>query len=289
MEKHIYCLIEACNILNVDFEFIDKEQNFVRLNIAGSWEYFQLSKTPFNNEVMYGICKDKMHTYELLKSTLRLPETISFLDFSVDEKYKKYVEFESSSAIVDEIEKRLGFPVVIKRNKGALGECVFLCMDKEEASIRIMEIFDRNSSNYDYVALAQQFIPTTNEYRLVCTFGTPVLAYERGNANNFNVKYWESGELATLIEDTELIKELHNFVKPVYQQVSLGLVGFDIIRGNDSRLYLIELNSSPRFDHIIEGSGEECVIKMYQKSIELLQQKKEGIGFVGALLSRPLG
>ncbi len=55
------------------------------------------------------------------------------------------------------------------------------------------------------------------------------------------------------------------FVRPVYATLPIGFVGFDIVRSTDGQLYLLELNSSPRFDHVIDGNGQACVIEMYKK------------------------
>ena len=273
MEKNIKCLIDACKKISLKYEFIGNEDNFLRINVSGKWEYFQLNKTPFNSEVTYGICKDKMHTYKLLHPRVRMPKTISFLDFGVEKKYQHYVRHTSLSAVMENIETELTYPLIIKQNKGALGVNVYLCKNKESVSDAIQAIFNKASKYYDYILLAQQFIPTREEYRLVCAFGQPVLAYKRGNAHIFNHKYWENNEVAILIKDPKVIQDLFGFIEPVYQDIDLGFVGFDIVRGMDNRFYLIELNSSPKFDHIIDSSGEESVIQMYEQSLSLFHHK----------------
>jgi len=273
MEKHIKCLIKACDNLNITFAPIDKESNFLRIDVSGKYEYFQVNRTPFNSEVVYCICKDKMHSYELVYDKINMPKTLSFLDCQVDEKYRKYIKHDSELAVIAAIESELEYPVVIKKNQGALGENVYLCRNRDDATTAIQTIFNKQSNTYDYIALAQQYIPTQEEYRLVCAFGKPVLTYQRGNASEFNKEYWLHGEDALLIEDLKLIDELYQFVKPIYSIIDIGFVGFDIIRGKDDKLYLIELNSSPRFDHIIDASGEKCVIEMYEKSLSLFSEK----------------
>ena len=270
MQNNIKCLISACNNLTIKYEPIDKENNLIRLYISGKFEYFQLNKTPFNSEVVYSICRDKMHTYELIKSHVCMPKTLSFLDWKVNEQYKKYIKRNSESTIINSIESEFDYPIVLKKNQGALGDNVFLCKNRNHCITALNTIFNKQSNSYDYVALAQQYIPTHEEYRLVCAFGKPVLSYQRGNACEFNKEYWLNGENARLIENQEIIDELYQFIKPIYTLIDIGFVGFDIIRGKDNELYLIELNSSPRFDHIIDGSGDKCVINMYEKSLTLL-------------------
>ena len=123
---------------------------------------------------------------------------------------------------------------------------------------RLETVFDKHSHLYDYVALAQEFIPTAHEYRLVCYKQTPVLAYARsGGPSTFNARYWEGASArAVLIEQAALLDELAAFVRPVYGVLDLGFVGFDIVRAVDGRLYLLELNSGPRFDRVIATNGQ---------------------------------
>ena len=270
MEKQIACLIKACRELGLAYEQLDREGNFLRVAVGERWEYFQLSKTPFNSEVMHGICRDKMHSHQLLSGRVRMPRTLPFLDVALEAKYRQYLEFDSLDAILTRIDSELAYPLVIKRNRGYLGINVHLCEDRSRAETALREIFDQRSKHYDYLALAQEFVPTREEFRLVCAFGTPVLTYQRGGGLPFNARYWEvARQRASLVLDPALEQELMEFIRPVYATLPIGFVGFDIIRSADGKLYLLELNSSPRFDHIIEGSGRACVVEMYRKTLSL--------------------
>lgn len=274
MEKNIQCLVQACRNLGIRYEHLDKEKNFLRVMLCGSWEYFQIYKTPFNSEVVYGVCKDKAHTYDLLAPVVRMPNTASFLDWNTDLEYKKYVNYHSETEVVEAMENQFEYPLIIKRNKGALGQNVYLCNERCHAILALDKVFNKESKHYDYVALAQQYIRTKKEYRFVCAFGEPVLTYQRGNTSGFNKRYWERGGKAILIEDLKIINALHRFVKPVFDWITIGFVGFDIIKGEDNKLYLIELNSSPKFNHVIEGNGQNCVTDMYEKALALFANYK---------------
>lgn len=266
MEKHIVCLTAACRQLGIGFAYIDQERNVVRIRAHGRTGYFQFNRTPFNTESVAGICKDKYHTYRLLKDMVRFPKTLSFLSYRVDDRYTDYLHYPSAPEIVSAVEAELSYPLLIKPNRGSFGSNVFLCREAAEARAAIERIFDKNSHLYDYLALAQEFIPTIQEYRLVCYRQTPVLAYARSAAPRpFNARYWErASHGATLIGQAALIDELAAFVRPVYAVLDLGFVGFDIVRSADNRLYLLELNSGPRFDHVIATSGPQPVIAMYK-------------------------
>lgn len=273
MQKNIKCLIQASKQLGINYQFIDEEQNFVALNISGHLIYFKISVTPFNPDIFSEICKDKMHSYELLHSVVHMPKTLQFLDYNTDEKYKKYLKYSSENAIIRKIEETFAYPLIIKRNKGSLGINVYLCQNMTDTREALQNIFEQKSKHYDYVALAQEFVPTQKEYRLVCVYGKPMLAYFRGNATDFNQQYWEKGEVATLITNQDLIEQLYQFVKPIFSVLDIPWVGFDIIKGKDNQFHLIELNSTPKFEHIIESSGEEAVIQMYAKALQIFSQR----------------
>lgn len=270
MQVNITALIKACEQAGYDYEFIDREKNFVRIRLGKTWQYFQGNRTPFNSAVFSNICQDKSHSYQLLHSVVNMPKTLSILDFAVEDNYKKYLTYPSMEATLQAIEAELQYPVIIKPNKGSLGRDVFLCEDKTSAKESIEHIFNKLAKHYDYMAVAQQFIPTQAEYRLLYLFGQPEFAYTRGNAAAFNAKYWEKGEQATLIKDQQLINELADFVRPIDAEIEAGIVGYDIIRGMDQQLYLIELNASPKFSHIIESSGDAELVTLFSKGLAIL-------------------
>lgn len=274
MERQIQCLVKACEQAGYAYELIDREKNFLRV-MLGRWEYFQINRTPLNSEVAAMICKDKAHSYALLSNVLRWPKTLAFLDFAIEEKYQHYVHTPLREAALQMMAEELNYPVVLKPNQGGLGLNVQLCHDSAAAADALATIFNQHSKAYDYVAVAQQFIPAAEEYRLVCVHGQAKLAYRRGRAAPFNARYWEHGEQAELIEESALITELQDFVQPIFAEIQLGLVGFDILRDAHGQLYLIELNSSPRFDHLILGSGEDCVIEFYRHVLAMLDNKRK--------------
>ncbi|WP_082669097.1 ATP-grasp domain-containing protein [Pseudoalteromonas rubra] len=276
MERQVACLIEACKQLGMRYECIDNEQNLVRVYFNHGAEYFELNKTPFNSESIYGICRDKMHSYQAFNQVVAMPETLSFLDPNVPDEYKHYLQYQTMDEIVVAVERQFGYPVVVKSNSGALGVNVHLCRDQASLIAAFTEIFNGQSKHYDYLALAQAYVENKAEYRLVCGFGEPLLAYKRGMAQTFNVRYWEKNEVATLEQDEALITALFEFVKPVFELANIGFVGFDIILGQDDQFYLIELNSSPKFNHLIIDNpelGPSAVASMYKNMLLKLNNR----------------
>ena len=267
MEAYLACLIRACDELGFDYEFFDKEKNFLQVNLNGKSLHFQINRTPFVSAVMAGICKDKEHSYLMFKDSINMPKTIGFLDYTVEEKFLKYLTYDSANAIIERIEEEFTYPLVIKKNKGSFGINVFLCHNKDEVKEAIVTIFNKNSNQYDYIALAQEYIPHHREFRVVCFRGEVVLAYERISGNSdFNARYWEAGKgSAKHITDPEMIEKFTNFVRPALGISGLEYVGFDIVMRKDGSFSLLELNSGPKYDHFIKDNGTEAVVELYKK------------------------
>ena len=266
MEAHIACIVRACERLRIGFRYVDKNENYV---IVEDRFHFQLNRTPFNTESMAGLCKDKEHQYELLHELVRMPKTAGYLDFNVPASYRQYVTHESIERIVQSVEEAFGLPVVVKRNKGALGNNVFLCRTSVDVQAALRKIFDRNSSQYDYVALAQEYIRPQRELRVVCFEGEPLLSYERyGTSREFGVRYWETeGAAAIDLASDDIDWAVSREFRPALELPGLDFVALDVIVDATGEMYLIELNSAPQFNNYIRHNGRDSVISMYERML----------------------
>jgi glutathione synthase/RimK-type ligase-like ATP-grasp enzyme len=270
MQAHIHCLLKACDTLSIPYQCLDVEQNFIKLNIAAETLFFQLNKTPFNQQVLAQICLDKSHSYLLFKDQIQIPKTLSFLDFAVLEHYQHYVQHKNMPAILVHVEQHLSYPLVVKPNKGSYGINAFLCDTPDEAEQAFSTIFNKDAANYDYVGLAQQYIPAKTEYRVVCFRGEIVLCYaRRAEQQRFNARYWETGHgFAEHIQSPALLNQLKDFLQPILNTAGLDFVGYDVLHTPDNKFYLLELNSGPQFKHFIEYNGDTEIIKMYQTILQ---------------------
>lgn len=270
MEKHTKCLVQACHNKNITYEILDAAQYVVRVKLNEQWQYFRGATTPFNDQAVAGLCKDKDHTYHILKDVVNTPKTISFVDFNTDEKYQCYVTHKNAEMIIKEVEAHFHYPVVIKKNQGSLGRNVFLCQNKEEIKTAITTIFDRNNKDYDYVLLAQEFIPTATEYRAVFYRQKLLLVYERygeksGDNKDFNCRYWETDKSqARYVDSPNLHQKINDFIQPIFDIISVNYVGFDLIIDEEGNLHFIEMNASPLYNHFIEDNGETHVTQIFE-------------------------
>lgn len=263
MQANIRCITKACQRIGLEYRFIDANKNC--LEVAGEL-YFQLNRSPFNIESMAALCKDKEHHYNMLKDRVNIPKTIGFLDFDSKDIYQEYLTYDSLDKVVAAIEANFDYPVVVKQNKGALGINVFCCKEQAQIKQAIRQIFDKQSPDYDYVALAQSYVKAKQEFRVICFDGQPVLSYERVfGKTDFGARYWETDKgKAMPVENNALIERVAKEFAPALTLKGLRFVALDIIIDHDDNLHLIELNSGPQVNNYISSNGEAPVVDMYE-------------------------
>ncbi len=275
MLTNIRLCIEACKQLNIDWEILHPNQNLLRIKINNNKIYYFVNySTPFILQSTDKIFKDKEYTYQLLKQRVNLPNTRAFLSPFCNDKYQKYLNFPDIESILESINETFSLPVIIKRNSGAGGNNVFLCQNLEQVKLYLQQIFNINSKNYDYIALAQEYIDISHEYRAVFFNNELLLLYEKNKAEakfvgNLSPLHWE-GAKAVHITETSLISDIKIFVQPIFQEVTLNYAGVDIVRDRNGKYWLIELNSHPSYDIFIRDNSEEIIINLYKKMLNSL-------------------
>ncbi|MBP0019244.1 MAG: alpha-L-glutamate ligase [Cyanobacteria bacterium SBLK] len=274
MLTNIRLLIEACKRLKIEYDILHSAQNLIRVRLYRDY-YFVNYSVPIISQAIAKILIDKEYTYQLLKDCTNNPKTLAFLTPFCDEKYKQYLHFDTIEKIVTEIQAHFSYPAIVKRNRGTSGNNVFLCRNEKETTNALKTIFDINSKNSDYVALAQEYIQIKHEYRAVFLDRELILLYEKDNKNatftgNLSPLHWE-GATAKYISDRNLINEIENFIAPVFTHLDIGYGGFDIVRDRCDRLWLIEINSHPNFKIFIRDNSEEIIIQLFIKILKKLQ------------------
>jgi glutathione synthase/RimK-type ligase-like ATP-grasp enzyme len=279
MLTNIEILLEACRELNIPYEILHPSQNLIRIKHGGEDYFFVNYMTPFNSGSIAQILKDKEYTYQLLNGKVNTPKTLSFVSPHCDNKYKKYIIFSDIDSMVLEVNKNLAFPVILKRNRGSGGNNVFLCESREQIKAALEIIFNINSKDYDYVALAQEYIEIAHEYRAVFLKDKLVLLYEKDNSQaefsgNLSPLHWE-GATAKHIIDQKLMSEIEDFVKPVFAEVTINYAGFDIALDTKGEYWLIEINSTPNYDIFVRDNDRQILVTMFKDILESLVVNKK--------------
>ncbi|MEG3840000.1 YheC/YheD family protein [Microcoleus sp. herbarium14] len=205
MLTNIEILLAACDELNIPYEILHHSQNLIKIKHGGEDYFFVNYMTPFNSASIAQILKDKEYTYQLLNGKINTPRTQGFVSPHCDDKYKKYLSFQKIEEMVLEVNKNFALPVILKRNRGSGGNNVFLCESREQIKEALETIFNINSKDYDYVAVAQEYIEIAHEYRAVFCKDKLVLLYEKDKSQaeftgNLSPLHWE-GATAKHIRD----------------------------------------------------------------------------------------
>ncbi|HEY4499421.1 MAG TPA: hypothetical protein VJH94_05195 [Candidatus Paceibacterota bacterium] len=255
------CLKEACKRLGFSFFEIDENGNLIEVHTSKGKLFFANFATPFNSGAAEHICSDKEFTFTLLHKVMKMPGTVGYFDPSFREGYDRFKKFDDVEEIITDIEQRFSYPLVVKKNSGMRGINVFLCKNREEAKKALEEIYREDSPDYDYVALAQEYVKPIAHIRAVFFQGKIVLSYK-------TEALWGIATRAGDIKDAP-DSEIEKFIEPIQRIFPLQFAGADILKDGEGKLWLLELNSRPGFTQFIREHGQDSVIAMYEKILKL--------------------
>ena len=270
----IKCVVKACEQLKIPYRFFDENQNFLGIELPAPY-YFVNFATPFGRQDLARIYKDKVYTFQLLHTVIRTPFTRGFLDPLCRESYRHYVQVPTYEKIVAAILEQFTRPVIVKRNQGTRGTNVFLCHDEAEIAKALTAIFNKNRKEYDYIAVAQEYIPIYQEFRVILFSGEILLVYQKDiqHANfvgNLSPLHWENAR-AVLVTDNERIGQIKAFLTPLQTIISGQFLGLDLILATDNNWWLLEINSQPDFEIFIRDNGDARVVDIFKTMLLTLK------------------
>ena len=271
MDTNIRCLIKACKIEGLKFEQLHSTQNLVLIedkHLFVNWS------TPLISHSTYRLLVDKDYLYTILNGVIDMPKTKAYLAPSNDPRFSKYRSYNNVSEIASDIEEHFSYPFIIKKNQGSLGSNVFLVKNSQETLTALTTIFNENSKDWDFVALAQEYIERAAEYRIVTLDNQIELAYLKDTTHasfcgNLSPLHWSGGK-AVKITDSSLLQKLSDFIAPIFSRLDLAFCGIDVIQSKSGELKLIEINGSPGFEHFCNDNGDEDIVKLYRKILKRL-------------------
>ena len=213
----------------------------------------------FNDSHFLKLCDDKMLTHIALSNHgIRMPKTISaplvYKNEINDENYK----------FLDSIALELGYPLVVKRVYGSLGEGVYIAHNIDE----LKEIY-RN--NFIYPLLFQEYISSSKgrSIRVIVINEKIIGAIERYNDDDFRSNFGKSNHSRIIELDdkcTELIKKINDVLHIKY-------AGIDLLYDKDGPI-LCEINSNAFFEEFERETGINVAISFLRMIIDII--KKEG-------------
>ena len=273
------CSKKACQNKQISFKSIGESGVFLSVEINDKNYHFIANSIPLNNSIVAKISKDKGHSYDLLNEVLNMPKTCTFLDPYAQEPIQSFAKQKSREEIAAVIQTQMNYPVILKKNSGSQGMNVFKFENKNDVLKALETIFNQASKEYDYVALAQEYLEIENEYRVTVLNNKIELIYVKDNSDatfngNLSPLHWD-GAIAKLVDDTVLLDRIKKFIQPIFSTLDLEYGGLDIVVDSDGVMWLLEANTNPAYNHLVEHTNQDVLVELYEKILTYIQTGKQ--------------
>jgi carbamoylphosphate synthase large subunit len=274
MNANIRCLIVACKLLNLTYTSFHSSGNLVEVDVNNQKHVFVNWCIPLQTHSNAKLYQDKEYSYKYFSKLVAFPKQISFLNFDCSPEFSSYVRCKDITNISKEISLNFkSFPLIVKRNRGSGGSGVFVCQDLENALEKIVAIFNTKSEFHDYVALVQERINISKEFRVIVFLGEIFFAYLKDNSSasftgNLSPLHWE-GATARICSTVEL-EYLKEFLKPILSKITYA--GIDVAIDNDNKAWIIEINGSPSYEIFTQKCGDALVVGLYKQILEEMKR-----------------
>lgn len=147
---------------------------------------------------------------------------------------------------LDEIIEKLGFPMVVKKVYGSLGEGVFLVNNKEELINLYKEICHNPILFQKYIASSKG-----QSVRVLVIDGKPFGAFRRINKQDFRSNYGESAGGAKIENNQKYLE----FAQIIADKLKIKYAGIDLMDDEDGNPILCEINSNAFFEEFEKITG----------------------------------
>ena len=192
----------------------------------------------FNKTESICKCDDKMLTHICLSNSgIKMPTSISSTLCYHDDGNRDYLK---------DVEKQLGFPLIVKENYGSLGKQVYLVNNSAE----LKEIEDKL---IHVPHIFQEFISSSKgvDYRIIVIGGKVVAYMKRENKNSYLSNLATGGKAYVV----ELDKSYLDVAVKAAQILDLDYCGVDLLIGPNNEPILSEVNSNAFFEGIEKTTG----------------------------------
>lgn len=211
---------------------------FLDKDVTAALMLEKLGMKLFNGAEAIRLCDDKMLTYAALAGRgIPMPETIA--------SPLMYRENEDD-AFLNRVSARLGFPVVVKKCYGSMGQGVFLAKDRRELG----ELFAHLRL---FPHLYQKFTGKGGEDVRVLTVGGKFFAaIRRVNEGDFRSNIECGGRGIAYLPSPEQIR----LAEEVSAVLRLSYAGVDLLT-DGGKNYLCEVNSNAFFSGLQRATGKD--------------------------------
>ncbi len=192
----------------------------------------------FNNAKAIEICDDKGLTAIALDGIVKMPRTV-LAPFSFFDRY-------ASLGFLKEVEKSLGYPIVVKERYGSFGSGVYLARDYGE----LLDIVVDTKSK---PLLFQEYIVTSygRDVRLQVVGDKVIASVMRVNEKDFIANVTHGGAMYNY-DATRAQREM---ALSACRAIGLDFGGVDILFGELDEPIFCEINSNAHFKNLFECTG----------------------------------
>lgn len=205
----------------------------------------------FNKADFIKLCDDKFLTFISCSNMgIRMPETYAGpLVYTTNNN--------PETSFLDKIIDKLGFPMVVKKVYGSLGEGVFRVDNKNEL------LSTYKSMCHDPI-LFQRYISTSigKSIRVIVIDGKVFGAFIRKNKADFRSNFGESAGSEKLENNTKYVQ----FAEKIAQKLDIEYAGIDLLDDVNGEPILCEINSNAFFEEFEKTTGLN-VAKAYAEMI----------------------
>jgi gamma-F420-2:alpha-L-glutamate ligase len=236
--------------------FNHHDQSYFSLAIVRQLE--RMGVLVYNTASTIEMVRDKLHTHQVLaEAGISSPSTM-LAKFPVDDD------------MVEMIERTLGFPVVVKTLKGALGIGVFLIEDAKAFRDQ-MELIGQTSP--DIQLIFQEFVEASKgrDLRLFVVDGEVVASMERrAKEGDFKANYSGGGSVHAFDPDAEAV----DLAVRTSNALDIQIGGIDLLFKKGGGYTICEANTFPGFKGLEKASGVNVAEKIFlsmQKKLEAVK------------------
>lgn len=194
----------------------------------------------FNSAGSIEICDDKAAAFlELMNKNIRMPGTV------IAPKTFQAQGFPQLDFLPD-IERQLGYPMIVKECYGSFGQQVWLVQNRNELLKQLGFIKNRPCLFQEYVQSSRG-----HDIRIQMVGRKAVAAMHRYNDNDFRANITNGGSMEPYEPDAAQLL----MAQAVMQAIGLDFAGVDILFGENKEPVLCEVNSNAHFVNISKCTG----------------------------------
>ncbi|MBQ7408155.1 MAG: RimK family alpha-L-glutamate ligase [Clostridia bacterium] len=213
----------------------------------------KLGYNVINSPYTIETCDDKAKTYLCLEGKVEMPKTL-IAPFTYQN-----VGFTDYSFLA-EVERQIGYPVIVKENRGSFGQGVYLARDYSELLNTVKRLNGKN-------ILFQQFIKSSygKDVRVYVVGNTAIAWGMRISENDFRSNVGAGGKMVSF----DLPQNYKELAVNAAKCVKAHFAGIDLLIGDKGPL-VCEVNSNAHFNALEKASGVNVakIIAQYYLSLK---------------------